>query len=247
MKFNQVLLFLFLIFLSLSYSYSNSTEIFSYNFQLQDNKNLFDEEKLESFKNDGDYNYNEENSTVNWWTDFKEWLSVQWRNLFGENYNPDSFLFKILGVLPYIIIPLAFVLLIWFLVRSDPGSQIMRQHNKSKVILTEEEELLMKRDLESLAKEAISRKEYRLAIRYLYLDCIKRLDMKRIINYANEKTNYEYVREIKASEVARTFRSLTMSYEQIWYGHLIFDDTYFEKFEQNYRRFHTILDQKQYA
>lgn len=208
---------------------------------------LFDQEKLDAYKADEDYDYSIEKNSTNWWTDFKAWLNAQWQKLFGDNFDPDSLWGKLFKALPYIIIPLAFVLLVWFLARTNPGSQVMRQYNKSKVILSEEEELLMKRDLESLAEDAISNKELRLAIRYLYLHCIKRLDMKRIITYANDKTNYEYIKEIKLSEISKQFRSLTLSYEQIWYGHMIFDEIYFEKYKQQYDNFHNMLDQKQYA
>ena len=66
----------------------------------------------------------------------------------------------------------------------------------------------MKRNLDKLADEAIDQKDFRLAVRYLYLNCIKRLDIKNIIRYANDKTNYEYLKEIQFSEISRTFKSL---------------------------------------
>lgn len=247
MKFKPALIYLFCLISFSSYSSIIGLDNDTYTTVIQDSISLFDKEKLESFKADDNYNYSEKKNATNWWTDFKEWLSAQWQKLFGENYDSNSLLFKILRALPYLIIPLAFVLLVWFLARSNPGSQVMRQHNRSKVILTEEEELLMKRDLETLAEEAVTNHEYRLAVRYLYLHCIKRLDMKRIINYANEKTNFEYIREIKSNEISRTFKSLTLSYEQIWYGQMVFDEVYFEKFKQQNKTFHIILDQKQYA
>jgi hypothetical protein len=246
MKYTSVFTFFFSLTLFL-YCSTNSFGNVCYSINFQDSIELFDQEKLESYKADDDFDYTEKAEQSNWWTDFKEWLNAQWQKLFGENYNPDSFWFLLLSKLPYLIIPLAFVLLVWFLARSNPGNQIMRQHNRSKVILSEEEELLMKRDLESLAEEAMSNEEYRPAIRYLYLHCIKRLDMKRIISYANDKTNYEYVKEIKVDELARIFKSLTLSYEQIWYGHMVFDMVYFEKYKKQYQGFHNILDQKEYA
>lgn len=248
MKYNLVFLIRFFFVISLTnYSYYDSLGNAILTAQYQDSKELFDHEKLDDIKADDDYDYSEEKNAVNWWTDFKEWLSAQWQKLFGDNYSPDSLWFKLLKILPYIIIAIAFVLLVWVLARSNPGSQVMRQHRKSKVILTEEEELLMKRDLERLAEEAMSNQELRQAIRYFYLHCIKRLDMKRIITYANDKTNYEYVKEIKFDEISRIFKSLTLSYEQIWYGHMLFDEAYFNKFKQQYQSFHNLLDQKQYA
>lgn len=247
MKYNLVFIYLFFVILLSGYSYSNSLIKPILLTQNQDSIEIFNQEKLESLKSDDSYDYSVEKNSTSWWTDFKEWLNAQWQKLFGDDYDPNSIWFKFLEILPYIVIAFAFVLLVWFLARSNPGSQVMRQHNKSKVILSEEEELLMKRDLERLAEEAISQQELRQAIRYFYLHCIKRLDMKRIIRYSNEKTNYEYLKEIKFDEISKTFRSLTLSYEQIWYGHLVFDEVYFKKFKQQYQNFHNLLDQKQYA
>lgn len=214
---------------------------------IQDTIHVFNEEKLKELKTTDDYNYTEKAETSNWWTEFKEWLWLQFQELFGDGLGPDSFLFKIIKLLPYIIPVIAFVLIIWVILKTNPGSQVMRQHNKSKVILTEEEEMLMQRDLNQLAEEAISNSDLRLAVRYLYLNCIKRLDMKRIIRYANEKTNYEYIKEIETHEIAQKFKSLTLSYEQIWYGQMVFDEQYFQKFKLSYNKFQSLLDQKIYA
>ncbi|NBC58702.1 MAG: hypothetical protein GVY05_10530 [Bacteroidetes bacterium] len=224
---------------------------FNYSFNLYStavyqDKNIFDKEKLSELKTNDDYNYNTETFQSNWWTEFKDWLNTQWRNLFGDNLD-SSFWFFIFKVLPYLVLGAALIFIVWFIVRTNPGNQIMRQHQASKVTLTEEEELLMTRDLEKLANEAISNEQYRLAIRYLYLNCIKRLDLKGIIKYANDKTNFEYLKEIEFKELSKIFKQLTIAYEQTWYGQMQFDETYFQNLNQQYETFHNTLDQKQYA
>lgn len=213
----------------------------------QNDKRIFDENKLKELKADDAYDYTEEVETPNWWTDFKEWVLLQMEKIFGDNFQPGSFLFQLVETLPYIIPAIAVIIIIYYIIKTNPGSQVMRQHDNSKVILTEEEELLMERNLDQLVDEAISQNELRLAVRYMYLSCIKRLDMKRLIKYANDKTNYEYVREIRFSEVSLHFKSLTLAYEQIWYGQMVFDKAYFKKYKDNYEQFHILLDQKQYA
>jgi len=213
----------------------------------QNSSSIFDEEKLNELKADDDYNYELKIEESGWWNEFKEWLWIQFQKLFGKDVDPGSWIFKLIGLLPYIVPALALIVIVWYIIKTNPGGQIMRQHNKSKVILTEEEELLMESDLDDLAKTAIENKELRLAVRYLYLSCLKRLDMKRIIRYTNEKTNYEYVKEIQFNEVSKHFKSLTLSYEQIWYGQMVFDKVYFNKYKSSYDEFHQLLDQKQYA
>ncbi len=245
---SKSLLFLFTVF-SLYFSFnfysinvSNHPPFYS---EIQ-NKDIFDQETLDELKTDDDYDYSIEYSQTNWWVAFKDWLNTQWRNLFGDSLD-SSFWFFIFKVLPYLILTAALVFLVWFIARSNIDNQIMRQHQASKVTLTEEEELLMTRNLEKMADEAIENKQYRLAIRYSYLNSIKRLDLKRIIKYANDKTNFEYLKEIENKDLYKIFKYLTIAYEQIWYGQMQFDEVYFQNLQQQYKSFHNQLDQKQYA
>jgi len=217
-----------------------------YSITVYQNKNIFDKEKLNELKTNDDYNYDIEIYESNWWTTFKDWVTTQWRNLFGDSLD-SSFWFFIFKILPYLIFAAALIFIVWFIVRTNPGNQIMRQHDASKVTLTEEEEILMTQNLQKMAEEAIDNEQYRLAIRYLYLNCIKRLDLKGIINYANDKTNFEYLKEIESNELSRIFKQLTIAYEQIWYGQMQFDETYFQNLNQQFETFHNTLDQKQYA
>lgn len=244
MRFKTAICLFFIFFFNNIYSYTVALSKSLEYTVIQDNMYI-DNEKLKAIKDN--YDYSQEEKQINWWTDFKEWLAIQWQKIFGEEFDPNSFWAKFFDVLPYIIIAFAFVLLVWFISRSNPGNQIMRQYKNSRVILSKEEELLMRRNLEKLADEAIDHKNYRLAVRYLYLNSIKRLDLKNIIHYANDKTNYEYVKEIQFSEISKIFKTLTLVYEQIWYGQMIFDDTYFQKFKQEYDKFHQTLEHKQYA
>ncbi len=230
-----------------NYGFSNSVISYKSVLVYQKDQNIFDEDRLKELRTNEDYDYTENKVSDNWWNEFKEWLWIKLQKLLGDDVGTDSILFKILKLLPYIIPAIAVVIIVWYIIKTNPGSQVMRQHNKSKVILTEEEELLMERDLDRLADEAIANKELRVAVRYLYLSCIKRLDMKRIIRYANEKTNYEYVKEIQFVEVAKQFKNLTLAYEQIWYGQMVFDQAYFQKYKSKIEKFHSLLDQKQYA
>jgi hypothetical protein len=207
---------------------------------------LFDNEVLEELKEDDDYNYEELGDQTSLWTDFKEWFMAKIKEIFGiDNFN--GFWEFVFDILPYVGILIFLLIIIWYLVKYNTGSQIMRQHDKSNVTLTEEEELLMKKDLEDLANKAIENEQYKLAVRYLYLFCLKRLDMKRLVRFSNEKTNFDYVKEIQQTDIALAFKTITISYEQIWYGGLVFDKFYFSKISSIIKKFHQKLDQVTYA
>lgn len=209
-------------------------------------EHIFDKEKLNDFKRNPDYDYDENIKESGLWADIKEWLFSVLKKLFNID-DTSGFWERFFDLLPYLSILLFFGIFVWYLIRYNTGSQIMRQHDQTKVTLTEEEELLMKRNLQALAEKAIKNEEYRMAVRYLYLDCIKRLDMKRMIRFTNDKTNYDYIKEIKYKEVSNQFKSLTISYEQVWYGHITFNQVYFTKLYEYFKEFHLNLDQKEYA
>ena len=238
-----------LVLFSLNFGYTNTSNNNTLNTVIQYDNNIINTEKLASLKTDDDYNYSVENYDTSLWAEFVEWFSNQLKKLFGEDYNPDSLWFNFLESLPYIILGLALILIVWFIAKMNPGNQVMRQHNNSRVILTDEEEELLKRNLEQLAEKSIEQKDYKLAIRYLYLNCIKRMDMKQIIRYMNDKTNFEYIREIKSDypELSRRFRTITIIYEEVWYGQLVFDEEYFNNIIEKVDEFHKLLDQKDYA
>jgi hypothetical protein len=234
------------IFLFFLCSLSPSAHSANYTQKPNTDKGIFDTEKLKNFKENEDFNYAENEEKSGLWTDFKEWLYSILKKFFGIG-DDSGFWTAFFEILPYLAMLLFVVILVWYLVRFNMGSQIMRQHVKSNVTLTEEEELLMTKNLQELAEKAIEEKQYRLAVRYLYLDCIKRLDTKRLIRYTNDKTNFDYVREIQSNALSPHFKSLTISYEQIWYGQMVFDQVYFSRLVDYFTEFHHKLDQKSYG
>ena len=132
-KFYEVKTVIFLFFLLLfqvSFSYIITLDNISENIVYQDDS-VINKDELESIKDN--YDYSIEETQTNWWTDFKEWLAIQWEKLFGEPFDPNSFWAKLFDILPYIILAIALVLLVWFIARNNPGNQIMRQHQNSKL------------------------------------------------------------------------------------------------------------------
>lgn len=59
---------------------------------------------------------------------------------------------------------------------------------------------------------------YRLAIRLHYLQTLKELDERKLIEYTYGSTNYDYVVALSGSDYAGEFRRLTRNFEYTWYG-----------------------------
>ncbi|MFI5155164.1 MAG: DUF4129 domain-containing protein [Chitinophagales bacterium] len=72
--------------------------------------------------------------------------------------------------------------------------------------------------LDEKIEAAVEAGNYRLALRYMYLRTLKTADEKGLIQFMIQKTNSEYVSELRGKAIAREFGFLTAAYEWAWYG-----------------------------
>ena len=92
-------------------------------------------------------------------------------------------------------------------------------------------------DPDSLLRNAIRNGNYRLAVRYLYLQSLQRLSEKKFIEINTNKTNYEYVMEVRRHKFANEFASLTLQYEYVWYGEYPVDERLFNQIHGSFIQF----------
>lgn len=79
-----------------------------------------------------------------------------------------------------------------------------------------------------LIQEAEAKKDFNLAIRYLYLQSLKKLADADLIIFSPEKTNHLYVQELASHEYQPDFAFLTRQYEFTWYGKFKVADIWYE-------------------
>ena len=61
---------------------------------------------------------------------------------------------------------------------------------------------------------------YRLALRLGYLQTLRHLTDRNLIQWQPDKTNHDYLRELAGTRLAPDFRVLTRQFEYVWYGEL---------------------------
>lgn len=61
---------------------------------------------------------------------------------------------------------------------------------------------------------------YRLALRLGYLQALRHLTERGLIQWQPDKTNHDYLRELAGTPQAAGFRTLTRQFEYVWYGEL---------------------------
>lgn len=215
----------------------NPKEVLIYD-DSQVEKVTLDENKIKEFKGDEDFNYQEVVPEENVWTQFKAWLSNLWRSFINSIFGVDEavgFWAILIELLPYIGMIILIALLVWIFTKIDSGTLLGERINAPGILLSDDEELIKNQDLESLITKALSENNYRLAIRYYYLLILQLMSNKDLINWQVQKTNNDYIFEIKDQETRDRFKKATDLYDYIWYGNFEVDETAFAKAETPFK------------
>ena len=153
----------------------------------------------------------------------------------GANLSGTDFFSSIFGVIFWILAIGLFGYLVYRLFLSNSSFLSRNRKNIASDIAVVAEENA--NDPDSLLRSAIRSGNYRLAVRYLYLQSLKRLSEKKFIEINSNKTNYEYVTEIRKHKFANEFASLTLQYEYVWYGEYPVDERLFEQIQNGFTQF----------
>ncbi|MGH2666359.1 DUF4129 domain-containing protein [Flavobacterium sp.] len=189
------------------------------------------DKKFKSKYNDEVFVYEFKSKEKNAWDRFKEWLSGIFKRLFSFTDNEASMNF--VELLLKIIAVLIVVYVIYLIAKSvlnKEGQWVFGRNSDKKIIHYEDVEKNIKNaDFEKLIKQALESDEKRLVIRYYYLWLLQKMAAKEIIIWDIEKTNSDYLYEIKNPKLKDDFSYSSYLYNYIWYGEFDLDDMTFEK------------------
>lgn len=138
-----------------------------------------------------------------------------------------------------IIATLLFVLYRVFL--SDKG--LFTSPTKNRPVEVEEEQLTDDAYLDQQLKQAAQEQNYRLAIRYLYLQTLNRLSQRNWLHLSPDKTNYQYVRELAKPQLRNGFSRITLHYEYAWYGDFEIDSMVYQQVKNDFDLFNQSVKQ----
>lgn len=205
------------------------------------NHRAFDKQEWNELINDSDFNYHPpKNAFANWLGDL---LTSFLRSIFGKDFDYKIESFK---WIEYFIYGVAIVVFLWFLIKlikAEKGWLFYRSKHNAKLdtIFTEEE--LEGVNLDEAIANAIKAENYRLAVRYLFLSNLSKLNALKLIQWAPDKTNKDYFREIKNKGIAKLFQDNAAAFERIWYGEYVPDRELFDKLKENFKNFDRRLAQ----
>ena len=86
-------------------------------------------------------------------------------------------------------------------------------------------------------KLALSQRNYRLAIRMKFIELLQFLQAKEIIDWMPDKTNRDYVYEIENKNSRKKFKTLSSTYEFVWYGNTEVSESDFLRIDPKFNSF----------
>jgi hypothetical protein len=85
--------------------------------------------------------------------------------------------------------------------------------------------------------KAISNGNYRLAIRLMFLRLLKNLSDRRVIEYKQDRTNFDYLAQLHSTKYYTDFFRLTRNYEYSWYGQFDIEPEKFTIIKKDFENF----------
>ncbi|NDV77938.1 hypothetical protein D0T57_03000 [Dysgonomonas sp. 511] len=174
-----------------------------------------DKSKIEKYRNDSRFNYEEKvrkTGSISFFDKILRWIS----DLFGDGVGT----FTSSGI-PGMLVVVVIIIVICIIVLKLLGVDYRTIFGKKTLDTAEIDiytENVHEMDFDSLIANAIQNKDFRLAIRFLYLKNLKVLSDREIIKWNANKTNYSYQYEIKNNDLRSRFLETTLIFDYIWYG-----------------------------
>ncbi|MEC3877069.1 DUF4129 domain-containing protein [Chryseobacterium salviniae] len=160
-------------------------------------------------------------------------------SIFGETVFTNSA--NIAGILVRLFAIILAGFLLYFIIKyliGKEGSFLFGKKNKKVTIKDEElhENIHEINFPESILKFEKSG-DFRSAVRYQFLFVLKKLSDKKLIAWNPEKTNKDYVAELKAPHLKEEFFQLSYIFDYVWYGEFSISEESYLKFKTQYQSF----------
>lgn len=202
-----------------------------------DNKNFKDQ--FQSKYKGEDYNYTTVKPKESLWKKLQKKL-IQFLNTIFGNIDPNKSVNYADNILRFFAIVLG-GLILYFLIKiflNKNGNFFFSKKNKKLNIHNEnlQENIHEINFPESIANFE-QQKDYRSAIRYQFLLILKKMSAQKYITWNPEKTNKDYLNEIKNPNLKEKFKKLIYIFDYVWYGEFSIDEEKYQEFKKKFSDF----------
>ena len=197
-------------------------------------------DKLSDVQDNESYQYEPKRVEKNFLEEASDWLSAKWNKLmewiFGDKQGNEILNF-IINYFPYLLLAIGIFIIVRLLYKYDVFKKRAARQNPPDIRLADDEEIVKSSNISTLIDKSKQESDYRMAIRYLFLNMLRQADQQELIRFTKNKTNDDYIVEIKDKTLARGFENLTYYYDFIWYGQYPVDETFFAQLEEKFDGF----------
>jgi hypothetical protein len=190
-----------------------------------------DADRLNDIRTSRDYQYGTDvPPTASLWDRIWAWF---WMKI-GELLRTKAYR----NVGQYVLLVVIAALVIWLLYKADVLTRLFpgRARNLPLAYETLDEDIHAI-DFSTRINEAVEQRNYRLAVRLLYLQTLKRLTDRGLIQWQPNKTNRQYTYELTGNPARLPFEQLTTQFEYVWYGDFPVDEARFGQIREKFNQF----------
>lgn len=137
------------------------------------------------------------------------WFDLDW------NFNWLKTPYTKFFIIAIVIILLA-AALVYFLSANVKGDKTVK--TDLEFDLLQMEEAVLESDFDRFLRLALESNDYRIAMRILFLRLLQKLHEAEWIVWKKNKTNQDFLNEVRGRENYVQFRDLTLAFEIVWYG-----------------------------
>lgn len=183
-----------------------------------------------------EFNYTTVRPHESLWERIKRKLRKFIESIFGkiDNEKADNYTNLVLRTLGIIVIGFLLYFLIRYFIYKEGNFFFTK---KNKIINIPEGDLY--EDIHEInfpATVAKFEKEnnFRSAIRYRFLQILKNLSDRKLIDWNIEKTNKDYMKELKTQAQKESFGELAYIFDYVWYGEFEIDENDYQYFKEKF-------------
>lgn len=195
----------------------------------------FSKETIEHFKNDPDFKYARPPKYNPLKTELMGRIALWLAALFS--HVPGS----VLKLLPYLLATIVILITVIYIRKVTFTGALGKQStqiSQSEIF----EENIHTIDFDKAIHEAVATGEFRLATRLYFLLTLKVMHDRKLILHSREKTNRDYLHELRNVPIKNDFRWLITSFEFVWYGNTQPGAVLFQNVQQRYTDFLKLLE-----
>lgn len=173
------------------------------------------EKSIQEYQKKRDFKYNDavpEVEEPSIWSQILNAISDFIQSLFGEEGAMTFW-----RALPYLLALVALFYILYYWSRHQRMSILSMDNAESSIDYLEIRKMPAP-DIQALIDNAIAEHDYANALRWLYLRNLKKLEEKGLIDWKRDKTNHDYLWELRNSPLQADFKKLTRYFDYSFYG-----------------------------